>query len=325
MQAFADKERIELLRGGSVVSSLAGAFGGALRETRLTAMLGYLIALEPERFCKIFAFRGRPLSVSLETRHESDRSDILIDTTEGRGVIEAKVTAADPFRQSLKYPANWRVLLTEHSASGKQKRLRGVKYLRWRALEEPLRQLARSADSRVRFVSQDLFSYLGEHAMVKANKSVELYAREINNEETLALFLKARMYGCRYQKSSRLAEALYFAPHFGQQIARNHPGVQVGISYVAGIECVEVIETWKELLQAVREVRGKQWLNGHTSLLEPLRKGWEWGDHKRSFLFLSTPRLVFNPPVVKEKLQKGKGWLSKRVFSFETLFAAWGC
>jgi hypothetical protein len=240
-------------------------------------------------------------------------------------VIEAKVTAADPFRQSLKYSAKWRVLLTEHTASGKQKRLRGVKYLRWRDLAEPLQQLSRSPDNRVRFVSRDLLSYLGEHAVIKTNRSVEIYAREINNEETLALFLKARMYGCHYEERSQLAEALYFAPHFGQQIARNHPGVQVGISYIASIERVEIVETWKDLLHAVREVRGKQWLNGHMPLLQPLRRGWDWRDTKRSFLFLSTPRLVFNPPVLKEKLQKGKGWLSKRVFSFETLFAAWGC
>jgi hypothetical protein len=325
MQAFADRERIDLLRSGSVVSSFAGAFGSALRETRLTAMLGYVIALEPEGFCDIFKFHGRPLSVSLESPHGSDRSDILIKTTAGWGVIEAKVTAADPFRQSLKYFAKWRVLLTEHAASSKQKRLRAVKYLRWRDLVEPLQQLAGSLDNRVRFVSRDLLSYLGEHAMIKTNRSVEIYAREINNEETLALFLKARMYGCNYEERSQLAEALYFAPHFGQQIARNHPGVQVGISYIASIERVEIVETWKDLLQAVREVRGKQWLNGHMLLLQPLCRGWDWRDTKRSFLFLSTPRLVFNPPVLKEKLQKGKGWLSKRVFSFDTLFAAWGC
>ena len=143
MQTFADTERIDLLRGGSVVSSLAGAFGGALRETRLTAMLGYAIALRPERFCEIFAFRGRPLSVTLEARHASDRSDIIIETTAGRGLVEAKVSATDPLRQALKFPAKWRVLLTEYTASGKQKRLRGVKYLRWRDLEEPLRLLAR--------------------------------------------------------------------------------------------------------------------------------------------------------------------------------------
>lgn len=288
-------------------------------------MLGYLIALEPERFCEMFSFRGRPLSVSLETRHASDRSDILVETTAGRGVIEAKVTTADPFQQALRYSANWRVLLTEHTATGKQKRLRGVKYLRWRDFVKPLQHLAGSSDNRVRFVSRDLLSYLGEHAMIKISKSVEIYAREINNEATLALFLKAQMYGCHFEKRSRLAEALYFAPHFGQKIARNHPGIQVGISYIASIECVEVIETWKELLQAAREVRGKHWLNSKMVHLEPLHRGWEWGKHKRNFLFLSTPRLVFNPPVPKEKLQRGSGFLGKRFFSFDAVFAAWGC
>ena len=97
-----ENEEIELLRGGSVVSSLAGAFGSALRETRLTAMLGYLIALEPQTFCDLFGFRGTPRSVNLESQHESDRSDILVETTLGLGVIEAKVTATDPFRPSAK-------------------------------------------------------------------------------------------------------------------------------------------------------------------------------------------------------------------------------
>jgi hypothetical protein len=34
--------------------------------------------------------------------------------------------------------------------------------------------------------------------------------------------------------------------------------------------------------------------------------------------------LVFNPPVQKENLQRGSGRLSKRFFSFDNLFAAWG-
>lgn len=46
MQTFVDRERIDLRRGGSVVSSFAGAFGSALLETQLTAMLGYVIALD---------------------------------------------------------------------------------------------------------------------------------------------------------------------------------------------------------------------------------------------------------------------------------------
>lgn len=324
MTLSSKNERIELLRGGSVVSSLAGAFGSALRETRLTAMLGYLIALEPQKFCDFFGILGKPLSVSLETRHESDRSDILVQSTSGPAVIEAKVTSKDPLRQAQKYPAKWRVLLTEHMASGKQKRMHGVKYFRWRDLVGPLEDLKKSKNSQIRFVSQDLLKYLGEHAMGRTNKPVEIYAREINDEGTLALFLQAQLYGCHYEQSSRVAEALYFAPHFGQWIASKHPGAQAGISYIATIEEVEVVETWKDLLQTVRKIRGKPWRNGHMDLLEPLHRDWKW-PRKRSFLFLSNPRRVFNPPVRKADLQKNSGFLAKRSFSFDELFRAWGC
>jgi len=93
------------------------------------------------------------------------------------------------------------------------------------------------------------------------------------------------------------------AQHRRSKPAPNHPWRE------GHDECVEVIETWKELLQTVREIRGKQWQNGHMFLLEPLHRGWTWGEQKRNFLFLSTPRLVFNLPVLKDDLQEGKGWL----------------
>jgi hypothetical protein len=160
--------------------------------------------------------------------------------------------------------------------------------------------------------------------MVRVNDSVEIYAREINEEVTLNFFLEARMYGCVYQASSRLPEALYFAPHFGRRIADAHPGVKQGISYVARIETVETAEKWKELIEVVKTVRGKTWLNSHSEYLDAIHRKWDWGSReKRSFLFLGKPRLVFNPPVQKDNLQKGKGWLSKRTFSFDELFSAW--
>ena len=162
--------------------------------------------------------------------------------------------------------------------------------------------------------------------MIQSRQSVEIYAREINEPATLALFLKAQMYGCWYEEGSRLPEAHYFAPHFGQAISDLQPGVHVGISYIARIERVEVIETWNDLAEAVREVRSKHWWNSHQEEIKPLRTEWDWGKRKkRSFLFLDSPRLVFNPPVLKERLQKGKGWLSKRFLSFDELFKAWGC
>jgi hypothetical protein len=323
-----ESEEIDLLRGGSVVSTLVGAFGGAIRETRLTALLGYLIALEPKPFLELFDFPGKARNVRIEHRHGNDRSDILVETTRGLGVVEAKIGTVDPFEQAKKYNARWTVLLTQYIPSGRQKMLRGIRYVRWQQLNDLLLTSARSQNRKVRFVSGDLLNYLEEHRMVKQRQSVEVYAREINEPMTLTLFLKAQLYGCHYEANSMLPEALYFAPHFGQTIARTHPGVRVGISYVARIEQVEVVETWVDLLAAVKSVRGKAWWNSHQKEIEPLRSSpeWTWDEgQKRSFLFLSTPRLVFNPPVNKEKLQKGKGWLSKRTFSFDKLFEAWGC
>lgn len=322
-QNSSDQEQIVLFRAGTVVSSLAGAFGTGLRETRLTAMLGYLVAARPELFCDIFAFRGQPLSVSLEMRHAADRSDIIVETTAGRGVVEAKVSAIDPFRQSLKYRAQWRVLLTEYMPSDKQTDLRGTRYVRWRDLAGPLRELGQSKNYRVRFVSRDLLSYLGEHDMIRANEPKEIYARDLNTDDTLALFLQAQMYGCDYQKRTNLAGALYFAPCFGNQISRVHPGVRAGISYIARIERVEVVETWKSLLARVIEAKDRRWLRKHLALLRPLRSGWAW-PQKRYLLFLSRPRMVFNPPVLKANLQKGRGFLGKTAFSFDDLFEAWG-
>jgi hypothetical protein len=160
--------------------------------------------------------------------------------------------------------------------------------------------------------------------MIKNREPVEIYAREINEEKTLALFLKGRMYGCHYAESSRLPEAIYFAPHFGQAIANEHPGVHVGISYIARIESLEVVDSWDDLLSITRAVRGKQWLAKRKYLLDAIHNTWRW-NIRRYFLYLSAPRLVFNPPVEKERLQKGSGWLSKRFLSFDELFDAWGC
>jgi hypothetical protein len=311
-----------------MVSSLAGAFGASLRETRLTALLGYLIALRPEPFLQRFGFSGKPLSVGLETIHAKDRCDIVVQTTDGTGVIEGKVGATDPFNQVMRYPAKWRLLLTQYTPSAKQRTVPNVRYLRWHDLRDLLGELARSPNARLRVVSNDLLAYLEEHNMIRMIRSrepVEIYAREINEEKTLALFLKGRMYGCRYAGSSRLPEALYFAPHFGKAIADQHPGVHVGISYIARIETVEVVDSWEDLLATTSAVRGKGWLAKHKHLLEAIHKWWRRSGVRHHFLYLLTPRLVFNPPVGKEHLQKGSGWLSKRFLSFDELFAAWGC
>ncbi len=249
-----------------------------------------------------------------------------MDKRKGTGIIEAKVDTTDPFKQSMRYKANWKVLLTQYLPTEKQRRLKNITYLQWKHIVKILKNCTKNKDYRVKFVSNDLLHYLKEHRMIKDKESIEIYAREINSKETIDLFLRGRMYGCSYEKSSKLAEALYFAPHFGQHIASLLPGIKTGISYIAQIEDIVVVESWKDLEESILAIRKKIWLNSHWKLIKSIQKDWNLSQKNRgSFIFLGEPRLVFNPAVKKDDLQKGKGWLSKKYLTFESLFKAWGC
>ena len=153
------KDEIELYRGGYVVSSLLGALGSSLKETRLTALLGYLISLNPEPFIKRFNFKGKPITVKLECLYDKDRADIVIATTEGLGLIEAKINATDPFQQVGKYDADWKVLLTQYVPSNQERRQAGVQYICWDDLAELVENL-RDVDLRNRFVENDFLKFL---------------------------------------------------------------------------------------------------------------------------------------------------------------------
>ncbi len=311
------------MRGGKIVSTITGAFGQSLRETRLTAMLGYLIALRPDNFLSLFGFKGKAQRVYLETRHDLGRSDILLETTQGTGIIEAKIDATDPLDQSRRYPARWVALLTHRVA--RSQTLGRAKYVTWQNVAAHLEKLSRLNEPRVRMLSRDLLKYMQEHRMARGRETIEIYAREINEPVTLKLFLEAQLYGCNYEAGSRLPEALYFAPHFGANISKGHTGINVGISHIARIESVGYATTWHEFYDLLKIRRGGSWLKRHSALLRLLKKS-EWfakrREQHRSFLFLGKPQLVFNPPIQKVRLQRGKGWLSKRFFTFDTLFAA---
>jgi hypothetical protein len=314
-------ETILVFRGGQVVSTLTGVFGHAVRETRITAVLGYLIALEPEPFRELFAFAGIVRKVGIETRHDDGRSDVLIETSTETCIIEAKLDASDPLVQSLRYGPSRIVLLCFRRTAPSLSRSR-VRYVSWDDLAKLLRVSGRFPNQMSRLQSQDQLQYLEEKYVISKSKTVEIYAREINEEKTLRLFLKAQLYGCKYRAGSRLTEARYFAPHFGKRIANEYPGVTSGISYIAKVEQVLTLATWQELRDGLIDSRGKSWFNKHEEFVAPLRRFWRW-PRQRSMLLLGAPRLAFNPPVRKENIQAGRGWLSKQFISFDELFAAW--
>jgi hypothetical protein len=197
----------------------------------------------------------------------------------------------------------------------------------WQQLADCLTAVALTASPAYRFLVTQLNAYLEEHHMIKETESLEIYAREINEPITLAMFMKGHLYVCNYEKNNKVKRAQYFAPHFGASIAKYQPGIFIGVSYVAKVKQVFVASTWDEFKDGACEYRGKQWWNSHGKLMHSLQRhpDWTWNNEShRSFLLLGEPRLAFNPPIRKENLQSGKGWLSRRFFSFDELFAAWG-
>lgn len=316
---------VDLLRGGFVVSNFAGAFGAALRETRLTAILGYLIALKPKVFCEDFGITGTIESVRLEARHNLDRSDILIKSTHGLAIIEAKVDATNPFDQTEKYHARWKILLTQYLPTPNQKKIPRVKYRRWQEIVKLIEQnSAEFVRGQERFVSETLINYLKEHNMIPDNEAVEIYARDLNDDKTSDFFLKGHLYGCDYKRSSRLPKAQYFAPYFGRKVSRSHPGLQEGITYVAKIVSVQVAETADDFMKLAKEAK-KFGFDGKRDYVEQFKKYFfEGRNEKHSIVFLSTPHLAFNPSIKKSYLKRGSGFLGIGYYTFDQFYKAWG-
>ncbi len=316
-------EEIRLYRGGVSVSNLFDSLGKSLKETRITAALGYLFSISPERCRELFSINDDISENIVEANHEYGRADIQIDTINNkRYVIEAKLPAVDPQPQSLRYKADYHVLLTNYPY-GKGSKSGRIRCINWNEIGEFLSELTKSKDNKVKTISNELLHYLQRYQMVRKNDSVEIYMRELNRKPTLDLFLKSHLYVCPFQKGSRLPEARYFSPHFGKKISDLIPGIMSGISYVARITRVEMVLSKEQLKTVIINERGKRWFNYHRGYINAAVGGKIDKSNAKSVVFLGQPRLIFNPPIKKENIQKGKGWLSRQFISFDELFEGW--
>jgi hypothetical protein len=95
-------EQIVLMRGGEPVRSLFGSFGLSLKETRLTAALGFLISQEPSPWQKLFHIRLPLSTVTIESNQQQGRADIWLESLTEKVVIEAKVTEVDPSKNGVR-------------------------------------------------------------------------------------------------------------------------------------------------------------------------------------------------------------------------------
>ena len=175
-------ETVTLMRGQVPVTSFLGSLGGSLRETRITAMLGYLIAHEPSPWGVMFQFSKPISSVTVEADYDRDRADVVIDTPTERVVVEAKVSWSDPKSQVSRYKAHRKYLFTNYKPSSIEHSGR-LRYVDWEEVAIFLESLARKTGKLyVRHLTMELIRYMRDHQLTRSRVSVEIYARELNDE-----------------------------------------------------------------------------------------------------------------------------------------------
>lgn len=305
------------------MTSLLGSFGAEVREVRITATLGYLIARDPKPFCEFFEFRGDPMEVHLERPDSSGgRTDIIVRTNRGDGLIEAKIDGTDASQQAESYSAKWKVVLSDYIPSVTKRRPKTpIVYRNWNALAAVLYKLEKSHDREIAVVSKHLLQYLCDSNMStsKADESKEIYARDLNTLETFNMFVFAHIYGCEADRSPIRRTARYFAPYIASGLAAEQPSIGEGFTYVARIVGSVVVDDLETMLKACRqELKGRY--RRHEEVVKEAGSRFDWSK-SQNLLFLGPPRRAFWPPIHKTAFQKTPGNLSNLSFTFDELFA----
>jgi hypothetical protein len=315
-----------IIRSNLATNNLLSAFGSGIKETRLTAYLGYLISLNIHELSDYLCIKSPILTVYLEKKLDSQRCDIVIETMNTTVIIEAKVNNSDTTSQLIKQYNEYKtekeiiiISLTRNNHFSKNKILAKS----WTDIYNVLHKCSYNGHKQ-RVLSEEFMKHLEEEGMVNTNKK-EVYARDVNKLPNMSLFLQAQVYFCK--ANDNIYKCSYFAPYFGNKISTISPGIKEGLSYVAKIENHIEVNTFEELVNTIKMYIKKEKLKLDKDYIETLIKQVK-DDEKYDetiphiLLLLAKPRMLFNPPIEKSFLMDGKGFLSKNYYEFEELFEA---
>ena len=195
-----------LLRSNTGTKDLIGSLGFSLDETRITGFLGYLLSYRPTTLLEGLGISdGRIESVAIEKKLETQRCDIVVETSQYVYVIEAKLHYQDPIEQLLKQEREIRartrkkirlIGITNNTRIPKS----GVTLLSWNDIH---RSLAGGESARISLLYEELKMHL-ENSGLANFTGLDIYAREVGDVQSLNVFLKCQAYYCHYMKSSNV-------------------------------------------------------------------------------------------------------------------------
>lgn len=335
---------LRLTRATQDIRSFLSIFG-PVRETRLTAVLGYLVARFPDNFGPLFGFQHSPGDeISVEETDAGDRYDVLIRQSGEDHIIEGKIGPTQNLAQLLRYirsrKSARKPILTvvddgsefhqsQQEAFRKLKRqVKDLRFVTWGQVAKVCQNIARRrqyvlADPAGTTIASEFAVHLQENNMT-TEAQPEIYLRDVSDIESVQLYFRHHIYKCQSKFYNSAHRNLYFAPYFTHQMAHaisedNLVPVGEGISFISRIRKVQVVET--------REVLAYLKADKHPSPIEAadiIRKSHRPKDVL--LIMLGEPRIMFLSPVTKAKLSKkipfGTGAMGSRSCLFDDLLAA---
>ena len=337
---------LRLTRANQDVGSFLSVLG-SLRETRLTAVLGYLVSRFPAEFGPLLGFVPAPADeICVEETDAGDRYDVLVRRSGAAHIIEGKIGPTQNVDQLLRYirsrrrNARQKPSLTvvddgseflqsqQRAFQNVRRQVRRLNFVTWASVANICRDIARkrrnvTTDPTATVIAEQLTAHLKENNMT-TEPQPEIYLRDVSSSWSVQLYFRHHLYKCQSHFFNSARYNRYFAPYFTHQMADeisedNLVPLGEGISFVSRVELVQVIDKC-DVLDFLKDL-------GHPSAKEAanlIRKNHP--DKQVLIMTLGEPRLMFISPVTKAKLSKqlpfGRGAMGSRSCTFDDLLAA---
>lgn len=329
---------VQLRRGKELVSDIFSAIGD-VRETRLTAALGFLIAKAPHAFGRMF-LNGSSIieEVSIEEPEDHSRYDVVIRTSTKLIIVEAKVGYLQAPFQIRRYVRALRkqegkrtfLYLLDQGSERLQTEIEQIRKEFPKCLVYPKtwaeigividrecrsKKLQRTAPQVVA-IGQELVKHLKENQMAESNGK-EVYIRQLSGD-SLELFFRYQIYKCQSKFAKSALQHLYFAPLFTARAPRDFAArsmlpIEKGLSYFARIERGRVVRR-NQVLEYLKAAGHRDPRHAASEILRQTKM--------KEFLVLVLGEIyqLFQTPLSSRKLGV-KGMLSQKTATFQELFA----
>ena len=299
--------RSPLLRGNyTQVSNFLSSFG-RIKETNLSAMIGYLIHLNPRIAEDLFKIQLPVQVVSLESSGagHGNRFDIIIENSKKQYLIEVKIGTHSP-EQLHKYRKNSPDIITIGSRlqSHLVNRQLHSRFFDWNQVADCLLKCkikGRNANHFFNALVDDFIFHLKENNMIRGSLK-DVYLRDLSGD-SVEWYFNQRIYTGQAKFFDGARNARYFAPYLtgsnnkesGLSVFR---ALGIGISFVSKIESSALISP-KELYSVLIK---RKWTRREIQEFYAGNK-WRVGSNKdQAVLFLEKPMRLFQRPVTKYDL-----------------------